>query len=89
MTQPRLLDQVRQVARLKHLSLRTEESYIQTIRRFILFHALSSIFDNKRHPADMGVPEIRAHLSHLAIDQHVAVSLCRLSPVPVRHRTGW
>ncbi len=58
---------MRQVARLKHLSLSTEDSYVQTIRRFILFH-------NKRHPREMGVPEIRAYLSHLAIDRQVAAS---------------
>ena len=48
-----LLDQVRAVARLKQFSLRTEESYVQAIRRFILFH-------DKRHPATMGTAEIQA-----------------------------
>ncbi len=32
---PRLLDQVRDVMRRKHYSLRTEESYIHWIKRFI------------------------------------------------------
>ena len=64
---PRLLDQVREVARLRHFSLSTEKSYVHYIRDFILFH-------NKRHPKDMGAPEIRAYLSHLAIQRNVAAS---------------
>src|SRR6476469_953745 len=62
-----LLDQVRAVARLKQLSLRTEESYVQAIRRFILFH-------DKRHPATMGVVEIQAYLTHLAVEQRLSGS---------------
>jgi site-specific recombinase XerD len=68
MTQsPRLLDQVRQTIRLKHFSLQTEKSYVYYITQFILFH-------NKRHPRDMGVDEIRAYLSHLAVAKNVAAS---------------
>ena len=63
----KLLDQTRQVLRLKHMSLRTEEAYLSWVRRFILFH-------DKRHPKDMGAPEIRAFLSHLAIQGKVAAS---------------
>ena len=47
----RLLDQVRDAIRLKHYSYRTEQTYVQWIRRYILFH-------NKCHPNQMGVPEI-------------------------------
>ena len=65
--QPRLLDQVRQSMRLRHFSLKTEKSYIYYIRDFILFH-------QKRHPKEMGVDEIRAYLSHLAIKRKVAAS---------------
>lgn len=64
---PKLLDQVRDVLRLKHYSFRTEETYINWITRFILFH-------NKRHPKDMSTPEIRAFLTHLAVERHVAAS---------------
>ena len=64
---PRLLDQVRQVARLKHLSIHTENSYTHYIRQYILFHG-------KRHPREMGISEIRAYLSHLAVEGHVAAS---------------
>ncbi|WP_448572693.1 integron integrase [Trichothermofontia sp.] len=64
---PRLLDQVRQAIRLKHFSLKTEKSYVYYIRDFILFHG-------KRHPKDMGAPEIRAYLAHLAVERSVAAS---------------
>jgi integron integrase len=63
----KLLDQTREVLRLKHMSLRTEEAYLSWVRRFILFH-------DKQHPKDMGAPEIRAFLSHLAIQGKVAAS---------------
>jgi integron integrase len=65
--QPKLLDQVRYAIRAKHYSLRTEEAYVQWIRRFILFH-------NKRHPRDMGAEEVRQFLSDLAVNHHVAAS---------------
>ncbi|MEM9090952.1 MAG: integron integrase [Cyanobacteria bacterium P01_F01_bin.53] len=69
-TQPRpkkLLDQVREAIRVKHYSYRTEETYVQWIRRYILFH-------DKRHPKDMGVPEIEEFLTHLAVKKHVAAA---------------
>src|SRR5437868_11890080 len=67
MSKPKLLDEARNVARLRHLSLKTEKAYLGYIRRFILFH-------QKRHPRDMGPPEIRAFLTHLAVNEHVAAS---------------
>ena len=60
----KLLDRVREVLRLKHYSIRTEEAYTGWITRYILFHG-------KRHPKDMGVPEIEAFLSHLAVAGNV------------------
>ena len=63
----KLLDQMRDVLRLKHLSLRTEKAYISWVKRFILFH-------EKRHPKDMGASEIRDFLSYLATHDHVAAS---------------
>jgi len=63
----KLLDQVRQVIRLKHYSIRTEEAYVMWIRRYILFH-------NKRHPQEMGATEIEEFLTHLAVDGNVASS---------------
>jgi len=63
----KLLDQVRDAIRLKHYSYRTEETYVQWIVRYILFH-------NKRHPKDMGVPEIEEFLTHLAVEGNVAAA---------------
>ncbi len=63
----KLLDQVRDVLRAKHYSYRTEEAYVDWIRRFILFH-------NKRHPAEMGAPEIQAFLTYLATERKVSAS---------------
>jgi integron integrase len=63
----RLLDQVRDAVRRKHYSLRTEEAYVYGIRRFILFHG-------KRHPKQMGAPEVTMYLTHLAVDMNVAAS---------------
>jgi integron integrase len=69
MQQPpkKLLDRVRDAIRLKHYSYRTEETYVQWIRRYILFH-------NKRHPQEMGVPEIEEFLTHLAVEGNVAAA---------------
>ena len=67
MKQPRLLDQVRDVVRTMHYSIRTEQAYIHWIKRFILFHG-------KRHPLELGEPEISAFLTHLAVDKHVAAA---------------
>jgi integron integrase len=64
---PKLLDQVRDVIRRKHFSIRTEQVYVDWIRRFILFH-------NKRHPADMAEAEVTDFLTHLARDGKVAAS---------------
>jgi integron integrase len=63
----KLLDQVRDAIRLKHYSIRTEESYVTWIKRYILFH-------NKRHPNEMASAEIEAFLTHLAVQQKVAAS---------------
>lgn len=64
---PKLLDQVRQLMRLRHYSLRTEEAYVGWIRRYILFHG-------KRHPRDLGEEEIASFLSSLAVEGRVAAS---------------
>jgi site-specific recombinase XerD len=66
-SQPRLLDQVRNAARLRHLSRRTEEAYIHWVRRFVLFH-------DKRHPRDVGGPEISEFLYWLAVERRVSAS---------------
>ena len=64
---PKLLVQVRERLRVKHYSIRTEQVYVDWIKRFILFHG-------KRHPKDMGAREIEAFLTHLAVKGKVSAS---------------
>jgi integron integrase len=64
---PKLLDQVRLAICARHYSLRTGEAYVAWIKRFIFFH-------RKRHPAEMGEPEINAFLTHLALKERVSAS---------------
>jgi integron integrase len=64
---PRLLDDLRREVRIRHYSLRTEESYVDWVRRYILFH-------DKRHPADMGIREVEGFLSNLALERRVSAS---------------
>jgi hypothetical protein len=52
---------------MRHLSLRTEEAYVNWIRRFILFH-------QKRHPAEMNEAEIREFISDLAVNGRISAS---------------
>ncbi len=63
----KLLDQVRDALRVKHYSYRTEQAYLHWITRYILFHG-------KRHPAEMGAPQVAAFLTYLAVQEHVAAS---------------
>ncbi|WP_353220643.1 integron integrase [Salinisphaera sp. S4-8] len=65
--QPKLLEQVRQRLRVGHYSLRTEQTYLPWIKRYILFHG-------KRHPREMGKAEIEAFLTHLAVERHVSAA---------------
>ena len=55
----KLLDQVSEALRTKHYAYRTEETYVDWIKRYILFH-------KKRHPKDMGAEEIREFIAYLA-----------------------
>ncbi len=63
----KLLDQVRDVMRLKHYAFSTERTYTSWIKRFILFH-------DKKHPKDMGEPEVEAFLTWLAVEKSVSKS---------------
>lgn len=65
--QPKLLDRMRMAMRARHLSLRTEQSYVAWCRRYILFH-------NKRHPSAMGAAEINEFLTDLAVARNVSAS---------------
>ncbi|MBM3858040.1 MAG: integron integrase [Verrucomicrobia bacterium] len=64
---PKLLDQVRQVCRFKHYSLRTEQTYVQWIKRYIYFHG-------KRHPQELTAIHVREFLTHLAVKGRVSAS---------------
>ena len=64
---PRLLDRVLAALRARHYSRRTETAYVAWIKRYIFFHG-------KRHPAEMGAPEVTRFLTSLAVDSHVAAS---------------
>ena len=65
--QKKLLEQVRDTLRTKHYAYSTEQSYIDWIQRYILFH-------DKRHPQDMGAAEIEAFLTYLAVEGNVSAS---------------
>ncbi len=66
----KLLDQLREVMRVKHYSLRTEEAYGQWVRRFLKFHR--DVAGTWRHPRDLGAADVVAFLNHLANREHVA-----------------
>ena len=64
---PKLLDQVVAKMRVKHYSLRTEKSYVDWIKRYILHF-------NKTHPKDIGAAQVEAFLKHLAVQRNVSAS---------------
>ena len=68
----KLLDQVREVLRVKHYSLRTEETYVDWIRRFLKFHRDQA--GKWRHLRDLGTSDVVAFLTHLATVEHVAAA---------------
>ena len=63
-TSKKLLDRVRDAIRVKHYSIRTEQAYVNWIKRYIYFH-------NVRHPAEMGAAEVEAFLTYLAVNENV------------------
>lgn len=63
----KLLDQVSEALRTKHYAYRTEQTYVDWIKRYIIFH-------KKRHPKDMGANEIREFIAYLAAERKVATS---------------
>ena len=64
---PKLLDLVRETLRTKHYSYRTEQTYVDWIKRFIIFH-------HKRHPQAMGAEEVQAYITYLANERRLAAS---------------
>jgi integron integrase len=87
---PKLLDQVRDIIRRKHYSIRTEQAYTDWIKRFIIYHG-------KRHPGEMAEEEVAEFLTHLARDRDVSPStqnqalsaLLFLYKEVLKHEIGW
>ena len=63
----KFLDQLRTFMRTRRYSRRTEQAYIDWVRRFILFHG-------KRHPRQLGEDEVVEFLSELAVKRKVSAS---------------
>ena len=68
----KLLDQMSEVLRVKHYSMRTEETYVQWVRRFLKFHRDQA--GAWKHPRELGATDVVAFLNHLAKAQHVAAA---------------
>jgi integrase len=66
---PKLLDQVRETIRRKHYSLRTEAAYVDWIKKYIFFH-------NKRHPSQMGAPELEQLMASLLYGSGLRLMEC-------------
>src|SRR6476661_3526893 len=62
-----LLSALRRALRLRHYSRRTEEVYVQWVRRFVRFCGM-------RHPRELGTGDVTRFLSHLAVERHVSAS---------------
>jgi Phage integrase, N-terminal SAM-like domain len=77
----KLMDQVREVMRLKHYAIRTETCYCDWIRRFVRFHGMKS-----RADLSTGTAKIEEFLSDMAVNGHVAVSTQNLRGLPL---AGW
>ncbi|NKB24450.1 MAG: hypothetical protein GKR87_08775 [Kiritimatiellae bacterium] len=61
----KLLDQVREILRIHHYSIRTEQSYVKWVKDYIFFNG-------KKHPQEMGIPEVERFLTHLAVNKNLA-----------------
>lgn len=66
-TKPGLLAVAREKMRTRHLALRTEQAYLQWIRRYVVFH-------KRRHPRELGAPEVEQFLTHLATHRKVSAA---------------
>jgi integron integrase len=62
-----LFEVAREKIRTRHLAFRTEQAYLQWMRRYVKFHG-------RRHPRDMGAVEVEAFLTHLAVEARVGAS---------------
>ena len=64
---PALFALVREKIRTRHLSLRTEHAYLQWVRRYVAFH-------RRRHPRELGAPEVEQFFSYLAVHRKVSAA---------------
>lgn len=64
---PTLLQVLRQHLRTRHYSLRTEEAYVDWVRRYLRFH-------DHQHPRELAASAVEAFLTHLAVDGQVSAS---------------
>lgn len=65
--QKKIAEHLREAVRRRGYSIRTEKAYLRWYERFVRFHKL-------RHPATMGIPEVKAFLTHLAAVEQVSAS---------------
>src|ERR1700722_2883569 len=66
-SRPGLIAVTREKMRTRHLALRTEQSYVQWLRRFVAFH-------DRKHPRDVGAAGVEQFLTHLAVDRKVSAA---------------
>ena len=66
-SQPGLLVVARERMRTRHLALRTEQAYLHWLQRYLVFH-------DRRHPRELGAPEVEQFLSHLAVHRKVSAA---------------
>ena len=64
-TQSGLFGVAREKMRTRHLALRTEQTYLQWMRRYVVFH-------RRRHPRSLGAAEVEQFLTHLAVHHKVS-----------------
>jgi hypothetical protein len=64
---PKLLDQLRDRIRVKHYIIRTEQAYVQWVKRYLPFHGM-------RHPKELRKPEVEVFLTALAVERNVAAA---------------
>ena len=79
-----LFEQIREVMRFHHYSLRTEKTYCAWIRRYLVFHRArdrSGPTRGWRHPKELGAAEVASFLSHLAV-AGVQESVSRIWRIP-------
>jgi len=62
-----LFAEAREKMRIRHLALRTEQAYLQWMRRYVTFH-------KRKHPRELGAPEVQQFLTHLAVDRKVSAA---------------